>query len=124
MPFDAGGAAATVRASAAVCVNEAAVPVNVTVAFPVAALPAAVRVTFCGVPGVRLKLDGSAVTPDGRPLKATWTVALNPFAGSAFTEITSPVAPCVNVRLGGVRVRVKSFGFAGAAFTASLRLAV
>ena len=86
--FGCAGAAFTVSLRLAVWVNEPEVPVRVTFAFPVAALAAAVTVVFCAVPGVRFSVDGLAVTPDGRPLKLTFTDPLNPFVGVAFTETT------------------------------------
>jgi hypothetical protein len=104
----AGGGALTVSASAAVCVMEEDVPVNVMVALPVMALPAAVKVTFCGAPGAKLKVVGFAVTPAGNPLMATLTVVLNPFCAVTLRATGWPAAPVVRVRDCGVTVKVKS----------------
>ena len=87
MDPEGGGAAATVNASVAVCVNELDLPVNVIVALPVVAFDAAVRVMLCAVPGVRASVDGFAVTPVGRPLRVTFTVPVNPFWAVALMEI-------------------------------------
>ena len=67
---------ATIRAKVAECFSDREVPAKVTVAFPTVAFAAAVRVMFCAVPGVRLSVDGLAVTPAGRPLTFTFTVPL------------------------------------------------
>jgi hypothetical protein len=61
------------------------VPVRVSVALPAAVVGAAVIVTFCALPGVRVSDAGCAVTPAGRPVMATVTVPVNPLAGVAFT---------------------------------------
>jgi hypothetical protein len=84
------------------------VPVKVTVALPAAALAAAVRVMFCGVPGARLKVVGFAVTPAGNPLMATLTVVLNPFCAVMLRATGWPAAPAVRVRDAGVTLRLKS----------------
>jgi len=107
-PRSSGGACVTESAKAAVCVTDAAAPVTVTVASPVAAPVAAVRVTLCALPGVRLSVDGLAVTPLGRPLSLTFTVPLKPFTGTAFTEIVLPVPPCGTAILAGAKDKVKS----------------
>lgn len=107
-PRFSGGASVTESDKVAVCVTDAAAPVTVTFASPVAALAAAVRVTFCAVPGVRLNVDGLAVTPLGRPLSFTFTVPLKPSMGTAFTEIVLPAPPCGTAILAGARVKVKS----------------
>lgn len=115
-----GGGAVTDRANVAVCVNDLVAPVKVTVVFPIAALAAAVRVMFCGVPGVRLSVDGFAVTPTGRPLSITFTLPLNPFIGMAFTETIFPAPPCGMARLGGPKVKVNPAA-GGAAVTDTAR---
>ena len=107
-PRPSGGASVTESAKVAVCVTDVAVPVTVTVASPVAALAAAVNVTFCGVPGVRLSVDGLAVTPAGRPLSLTLTVPLKPFIGTASTETVLPAPPCDTAILDGPSAKVKS----------------
>jgi hypothetical protein len=63
---------ATVRASEAALFSFPATPVNVTVAVLDAAEDDAAKLTCTGVPGVRLKLAGVAVTPAGVPLTVTW----------------------------------------------------
>ena len=55
------------------------------VALPDAADDAAVIVTVCAVPGVRVNVAGLAVTPDGSPATVTVTVPVKPFCGAAFT---------------------------------------
>ena len=47
-----------------------------TVAVDAGALAAAVKVTFCGVPG-RVRVDGFAVTPAGSPVIAIAIVPAN-----------------------------------------------
>ena len=71
---------------------------------------AAVRVMFCGVPEVRLNVDGFAVTPVGRPLIATAIVPANELMVVDEIVIWVPVAPGVRVRVGGDTVRLKSGG--------------
>jgi len=75
-------------------------------ALPAAALAAAVTVTVCAVPGVRLSVAGFAVTPVGRPAIATLTIPVKPLAGAAFTLICCPVPPGTSEMLAGVAVRV------------------
>ena len=58
----------TVKARLVVCVREPDVPVKVTVAFAVCALPAALNVTCCEVPGVRFRLAEDTETPTGSPV--------------------------------------------------------
>ena len=64
-------AAVTVSAREAEAVRVPEVPVNWTVAVEDAAEEAAESETCCGVPGVRVNVDGEAVTPEGRPVMAT-----------------------------------------------------
>lgn len=85
-----------------------AVPVTVTVAFAAAAVPAAVSVIFCAVPGVSVRLEGLAVTPEGSPLSDTFTEPAKPFSADAFTENACPIAPAVSARLAGDVVKEKS----------------
>jgi len=88
-----GGAAATVRANVAVCWSPLAVPVNVTVAVPIAAPADADSMMNCGTPGVRFRVAGLAVTPAGRLARETLTVPENPLTGVAETEACCPDAP-------------------------------
>ena len=81
----AGGAAATVRATLAAWLRVPEVPVNVRLLLPVAAVEAAVRVTFCAVPGVSVRVDGLAVTPVGSPVMATETAPVKEFSAVAST---------------------------------------
>ena len=80
-------AAATVTARAAVCESVPDVPVRVTLVLPAAAEAAAVRVALCAAPGCSVRVDGAAVTPEGRPVKATDTLLLKPFAAVAVIDI-------------------------------------
>ena len=110
-----GGAAATLRASVAVCVKEPDTPLRVTVAFPIVAFDAAVSVMLCGVPGVRVRVVGLAVTPVGSPLIVTLIVPLKLLRAVAFIEMGWPGLPAVSDRLPGDAESVKS----GAAVTVS-----
>lgn len=89
---------AKVRASVVVCVRELEVPVNTTLAFPACALLPAVRVMFCGVPGVSDTDDGFAVTPAGNPLNATAVVPVKPFSAVAVSCTACPVPPMGRLR--------------------------
>jgi hypothetical protein len=80
----------------------------VIVAIPAAAVDAAVSVTFLAVPGISVRVDGLAVTPVGRPLRVTFTLAVNPFRAFALTATAWPAAPAVNARLVGATVSEKS----------------
>ena len=117
-------AAATVRAKVAECFSDRAVPAKVTVAFPTAAFAEALRVTLCAVPGVRLSVDGLAVTPAGNPLNLTFTVPLKPVLEAAFTETVLPAPPCVTVKLAGDKVRAKPRSAGAACVTESAKVAV
>lgn len=70
-----------------------------------------------------MSIDGLAVTPDGRPVNETVTGPVNPFRGLAATEMDSPLAPAVRLRLAGATVREKSGG-AAAALTVNAMAAV
>jgi len=118
-----GGAASTSNATVAECVSDPEVPLNVTVALPTAAFEAAMRVTFSGVPGLRVSAAGDALTPAGRPLIATATGELKPFPPVTIRVTGCPVAPAVSFRLAGTAVRVKSAG-GGGADTLSARFAL
>jgi hypothetical protein len=90
------------------CVRLPEVPEKVIVGVDAAAPGAAVSVVLCALPGVRERVAGFAVTPDGSLVIATVTVAENPFAGTAFTLIACPVAPAVSVVDMGVTLSEKS----------------
>jgi hypothetical protein len=84
------------------------VPVRVNVALLAAALAAALIVTLCAVPGVKVSVAGCAVTPVGNPVIATFTSPAKPFAGTAFTLICCPAPPGASVTSAGEEVRLKS----------------
>jgi hypothetical protein len=86
------------------------VPVKVTVALPAAAVEAAVRVTFCAVPGVSDNVLGLAVTPEGSPEMVTETVPLKEFNAVARTLTGEPVVPATRVRDVGDTLSEKSGG--------------
>jgi hypothetical protein len=79
-------AVATVSARAVVCDSVPDVPVTVTLVLPAAAEAAAVRVALCATPGCSERVEGAAVTPEGRPVKATDTLPLKPFAAVAVID--------------------------------------
>ena len=81
-----------------------------TVALPAAAFEAAVRVTFCAVPGGSVSVAGLAVTPEGSPAMVTETVPLKEFNAVARTLTGEPVVPATRVRDVGERVSEKSGG--------------
>jgi hypothetical protein len=83
------------------------VPTRVTITLPAAAVEAAVSVTFCAVPEIRVSVAGFAVTPVGSPVMATITVPVKPFTGTAFTLICCPAPPATSVTLTGVEVSKK-----------------
>jgi hypothetical protein len=66
-----GGVVVTLSCSDALWLRVPDVPRNWIEAVPVAALAAAEKLICCGVPGVRLRVAGEAVTPEGIPLTAT-----------------------------------------------------
>jgi hypothetical protein len=117
-------AAATVRASVAVWVNVPAVPVITTFTLPAWALLPAVRVTLCGVPGVSVNVAGFAVTPAGKPLTATLTVALKPSSAVADNCTGCPAAPIVRLRDAGLTANEKSACAGGGATTLTANVAV
>ena len=80
------------------------IPVMVTEAVPVAAVPLAVRVNVL-VLVVLLGLN-DAVTPLGRPDADKLTLPLKPFCGVT-VMVLAPLAPCVMLRLLGDAERVK-----------------
>ncbi len=92
----------------AVCVNVPLVPVTVIVLLPTAAPAAAVSVTLCGVPGVTVAVEGTAVTPAGNPLSFTLTPALNPFTPVTDTLVDAPAPPAVTFTVVGLTPSEKS----------------
>ena len=96
---------------------------KVRIALPVAAEDAAVRITFCALPEVRLRVAGLAVTPLGRPVIATATVPEKPLIALAVTLTAEPVAPAVRASDVGARVREK-LGVGATVETVSATLAV
>lgn len=68
------GAAATFSATAAKPVLEPLTPVSVRVAALAATLEVAVSVIVCAVPSAKLRTEGLAVMPVGRPVRVTATV--------------------------------------------------
>ena len=72
-----------------------------TVDVPTAASAAAVNVIDCGMPGVRVSVDGVAVTAVGRPDSEMLTVPLNPLMAVAEIEVCWPTPPVVTVKLAG-----------------------
>ena len=58
-----------------------------------AAVVAAVSVTFCGAVGVTLTVVGDAVTPAGSPVIATATDPLNELIAVAETVMSEPEPP-------------------------------
>src|SRR6202012_3691432 len=86
---------ATVSARVAVVLSAPELPVNTRFALPAAALLPAASVTLCGVPGVNVNVAGDAVTPAGRPLRATLTVPVKPFRAVADNCTGFPAAPIV-----------------------------
>lgn len=113
------GAGATVRLRVVEWVSVSEVAVTVMVEEPGAAEDEAVKVTLCGVPGVRVSDEGLAVTPDGRPEKVTVTGLLNPFCAVDENWIAVPVWPGVRLRDVGDAEKLKF----GAAATVRSRVA-
>jgi hypothetical protein len=103
-----GGAVVTVSMTVAEWLRIPDVPVKVSVALPAAAVKAAVRVTFCAVPGVNVSDAGFAVTPAGNPVIETATVPVKPFNAVARMFTGEPVAPATRVSDAGDTVNEKS----------------
>jgi len=103
-----GGGAEIVAATVELCVSAPEVAVSVSVAYPGIALAAAVMVTLCAIPGVKVSVAGCAVTPAGSPVIATATVPVKPFAAVAVTLTCCPAAPGTSVIAAGVDEREKS----------------
>jgi hypothetical protein len=93
----------TVREIVVVFVKLPDLPVTVTEAVPVAAVPLAVRVSVL-VLDVLLGLN-DAVTPLGRPDADKLTLLANPFCGLT-VMVLAPLAPCTIVKVFGDAERV------------------
>jgi hypothetical protein len=93
----------TVREIVVVFVKLPDLPVTVTEAVPVAAVPLAVRVSVL-VLDVLLGLN-DAVTPLGRPDADKLTLLAKPFCGVT-VMVLAPLAPCTIVKLFGDAERV------------------
>jgi hypothetical protein len=73
-----------------------------------AADAAAVKLTGWGVPGVRVKLAGDALTPAGRPLIVTGMIPVNPWIAVAETDTGWALPPAVMLKLAALTVIEKS----------------
>ncbi len=83
-------------------------PVSVIVAVPALAELEADMVRFWAAPGVRVSVDGLAVTPEGNPFTDAVTLEVKPFSALAVTETDFPAAPAVKLRVAGAAVSEKS----------------
>ena len=109
-------AALTVTATDALWLSVPEVAVNFTVDEVTAAAADAERFTCCGVPGVRLKVDGEAVTPEESPLVVTLIVPENPLRPVAESFTGCALPPAVRATL-GTFVETEKSGVATAALT-------
>jgi hypothetical protein len=98
----------TVIGRETVCVREPDVAVKVAVAFAAAVPVGAVKEIVAAVPGVSVTVDGSAVTPAGKPAIVTCTLEEKPFTGVARREAVTGVPLAVKVTAVGVTLREKS----------------
>jgi hypothetical protein len=94
-------------ASEAVCVRLPEVPVNVAVDDRAAVPSGAVRVSVAAVPGVSVMGDGCAVTPAGKPVTVTGTLAENPFCAVASRDTVAGVPLAVKFTVAGVALSEK-----------------
>src|SRR6266700_1107892 len=95
----------TVSAIAVVRVSVPLVPVTVTVAFPVVAVPDAVKLSTL-VPVVGFVLN-AVLTPVGTPLALSVTLPVNPFVGTTVMVLLAAAPPCTTVTLAGLGDSVK-----------------
>jgi hypothetical protein len=112
----AGGgvaAAVTVSATEDAWVRSPEVPVIVTVAAAVAATAVACSATVWATPGASVSVMGAAVTPAGKPLILTATLAVKPPVAVARTVIADPDWPATIVSEAGALLRLKSGVAAG-----------
>lgn len=84
------------------------VPVSVTVKLAADAVESAASVRLFAVPGVRVSVDGFALTPAGRPPTATFTVSAKPLDGTALRLICCPAPPGTRAIVAGAEVSEKS----------------
>lgn len=116
------GAAWTVSASVAVWVREPEVPVKVRVGVADAAVMEAVKVVVAeGCDGVRVRVDGLAVTPEGSPEMETETLPVKEFIGVAVMVMALLIVPALRESEPGEIASEKS---GGAAWTVSVSAAV
>jgi ABC-type sugar transport system substrate-binding protein len=102
-----------VSASVAVWVREPDVPVNVIVGVADGVAMGAVNVVVAeGCAGVRVRVDGLAVTPEGRPEMETETEPLKELIALAVTVMALLVVPALRVSEPGETAREKSGGAA------------
>ncbi len=107
-----------VNATCALWLSVPEVAVSVAVAAPAAALNAAFKLIDCCTPGVSVKLGGVAATPEGSPLKETFTMAANPLTAEADTWIACAPPPEVRAIVAGETESAKSaLGAAGVSGT-------
>jgi hypothetical protein len=102
------GAAATVRVKVAVCERVPLVAVKVRVVVEAGAVAEAESVMVWGIPGVRVKEEGAAVTPVGSPARTTATEALKPVSAVVVTVTCWDAAPAVREMVDGVAEIEKS----------------
>jgi hypothetical protein len=95
-------------ATDAVCVRLPDVAVNVAVDDPAAVPSGAVRVSVAAVPGVSVMVDGCAVTPAGKPVMVTGTLAENPFCAVASRDTVAGVPLAAKFTVAGVALSEKS----------------
>ena len=107
------GGGEMVSVTEAVWVSMPDVAVRVSMALPGEAAGDAARVTACGVPGMRVSMDGCAVTPLGSPVIATDTMLAKPFTGTALMLICCPAPPGRRMTVVGVADKEKSASSAG-----------
>jgi hypothetical protein len=104
------GGGTMVAATEEVCERAPEVPVRVSVAVPPDVAGVAEIDTFWAVPGVRVRVEGCAVTPLGKPVIATATMSVKPLADTALTLICWTGPPGTSETLAGLEERVKSTG--------------
>lgn len=102
------GGGVTVKLIVAVCTKLPDVPVTVTVAGPVVALPLAVNVrTLVVVAGF---VPNAAVTPVGKPVAASVTLPLKPPVPAIVIVLVLLAPPCAMLTLDGLADRLKFGG--------------
>ena len=99
-----GGVEVTVRLRVVLFVNVPELPLIVTVTVPATAVALAIKVSvLVEVVGFALK---DAVTPLGKPVAESVTLALKPFCGVTVIVLV-PLPPCAMFTLAGEEARVK-----------------